>query len=60
MKETFDLTNSQYLNKKPIKMGCVYSNPNNTGGNGRGALYNPNGIAPVIMSMSGGAISRLY
>lgn len=56
MKETFDLKN----NIKPIKIGCVYSNPNNIGGNGRGALYNPNGIAPVIMSMSGGAISRLY
>lgn len=37
-----------------IKIGCVYSNPNNIGGNGRGAVYLIKGIAPTIVTMSGG------
>lgn len=39
---------------KVIKLGCVYSNPKNIGGNGRGAVYDINGIAPTVVTMSGG------
>lgn len=39
---------------KVIKIGCIYSNPKNIGGNGRGAVYLADGIAPTIVTMSGG------
>ena len=40
--------------KNVIVLGCVYSNPNNIFMNGRGAVYDTNGYAPTILTMSGG------
>lgn len=39
---------------KVIRMGCVYNNPNNRPESGRGAVYSTYGIAPTIVTMSGG------
>lgn len=40
-----------------IKYGDVYTNPKNIKGNGRGAVYDTRGLAPTIMTMSGGVIN---
>lgn len=37
-----------------IKLGDAYNNPNGIGGNGRGAVYDTNGICATIVTMSGG------
>ena len=37
-----------------VKLGDAYSNPNKIGGNGRGAVYDTNGICATITTMSGG------
>lgn len=37
-----------------IKLGDIYSNPKNIGGNGRGGVYSIKGIMPTIVTMSGG------
>ena len=42
-----------------IKLGNVYSNPKKIGGNGRGAIYDTNGICATLTTMSGGAIIPL-
>lgn len=39
---------------KPIILGCIYDNPNNNAKGGRGAVYDINGIAPTIITMTGG------
>ena len=39
---------------KTIRLGCVYNNPNNRPESGRGAVYDSYGIAPTIVTMSGG------
>lgn len=44
---------------KPIILGCIYDNPNNNAKSGRGAVYDINGIAPTIVTMVGGVISRV-
>lgn len=36
------------------KIGEVYSNPKNIGGNGRGTVYDTNGFCATITTMSGG------
>lgn len=41
-------------NNYVIKVGEVYSNPRKIGGNGRGAVYLPKGLAPTVVTMSGG------
>lgn len=41
-------------NNNPIALGCIYSNPKNIFMNGRGCVYHSNGIAPTILTMSGG------
>ena len=37
-----------------IKLGNVYANPRNVGGNGRAPVFSATGIAPVIVGMGGG------
>lgn len=44
--------------KNVIVLGCVYSNPKNIFMNGRGAVYDTNGYAPTILTMSGGVINQ--
>lgn len=39
---------------RTVKLGDVYSNPKNIGGNGRGAVYSINGYSPTVVTMSGG------
>ena len=39
---------------KVIKIGDLYSNPNNIGWNGRSPVFLDAGIAPVIVGMGGG------
>lgn len=41
---------------KTIRLGCVYNNPNNRPESGRGAVYDSYGIAPTIVTMSGGGV----
>lgn len=41
-------------NHRVIKLGDVYNNPKKIGGNGRGAVYDINGICATITTMSGG------
>lgn len=41
-----------------IKLGDAYNNPKKIGGNGRGAVYDVNGICATIVTMSGEEISR--
>lgn len=50
------MTNINYKkpNKDTILLGCVYENPNNRPINGRGCVYDINGIAPTILTMGGG------
>ena len=43
---------------KTIRLGCVYNNPNNRPESGRGAVYDSYGIAPTIVTMSGGIITH--
>lgn len=43
---------------KVVRMGCVYNNPNNRPESGRGAVYSTYGIAPTIVTMSGGVITH--
>lgn len=49
--------NCKETNKDIISLGCVYKNPNNRPISGRGCVYDINGIAPTILTMSGGGIS---
>lgn len=37
-----------------MKLGDAYSNPKNYNANGRGTVYNPNGIVATLTTMSGG------
>lgn len=37
-----------------MKLGSAYSNPNNRNDNGRGTVYDINGIISTIVSMGGG------
>ena len=47
------------MRQEVIRFGCVYNNPNNNAEGGRGAVYDSSGIAPTILTMSGGATTRL-
>lgn len=46
-------------NNNPIALGYIYSNPKNIFMNGRGCVYHSNGIAPTILTMSGGGTERM-
>lgn len=37
-----------------LKIGEVYENPKRHSGNGRGAVYDSNGICPTLVTMKGG------
>lgn len=41
------------MNDSIIRLGFVYNNPTNFT-SGRGDLYDPNGLAPTILTMRGG------
>lgn len=41
---------------KVLPIGCVYSNPQHRPLAGRGCVYDPKGIAPTILTMSGGGV----
>lgn len=40
--------------RKPIPLGCAYSNPNNVFLNGHACVYDVRGIAPTLVTATGG------
>lgn len=46
--------NNMKQNKDVITLGCIYANPNHRPISGRGCIYSTDGIAPTVLTMSGG------
>ena len=46
--------NNQEDFRKPIPLGCAYSNPNNVFLNGHACVYDVRGIAPTLVAAMGG------
>lgn len=45
--------------RKPIPLGCAYSNPNNVFLNGHACVYDVRGIAPTLVTATGGATNHV-
>ena len=42
------------MSKEVIKLGDAYKNDKHIGGNGRGAIYDINGLCATLLTMIGG------